>query len=75
MFRLATCGRTPRSPTQEKKNTFAFFIVLSYNRLPDRSQNRSRIVVKNYETTLNGIEGRDSLVFVRFLLKNCMPEL
>ena len=37
----------------------------------------SRIVVKNYEseTTLSGIEGRNSFVFVRFLLKNCMPEL
>ena len=56
MFRLATCGRTPRSSTQEKINSFAFFILLSYNQLRKGSRD-SRIVVKNYETTLNGVEG------------------
>ena len=56
MFRLATCGRTPRSPTQEMKNSFVFFILLSYNQLRKGSKD-SRIVVKNYETTLNGVEG------------------
>ena len=68
------CGRTPWSPTQEKKNRFALFILISYNQLRKGSKD-SRIVVKNYETTLNRVEGRDSLVFVRFLLRNCMPEL